>query len=72
LLEDGGPVRDSILLLSPSSGSLSSRAGRAFLAHYTYPFMELRPCASAMQHQMIREIEAADPRYRVFVSATRS
>ena len=39
---------------------------------YTYPFMELRPCASAMQHQMIREIEAADPRYRVFVSATRS
>ena len=39
---------------------------------YTYPLMELQPYASAMQRQMIREIEAADPRYLVFVSATRS
>jgi hypothetical protein len=39
---------------------------------YTYPRMELQPYASAMQRQMIREIEAADPRYLVFVSATRS
>lgn len=39
---------------------------------YTYPLMELQPYASAMQRQMIREIETADPRYLVFVSATRS
>jgi Dolichyl-phosphate-mannose-protein mannosyltransferase len=39
---------------------------------YTYPLMELQPYASAMQRQMIREVEAADPRYLVFVSATRS
>jgi len=39
---------------------------------YTYPRMELQPYASAMQRQMIREIEAADPRYLVSVSATRS
>jgi len=39
---------------------------------YTYPLMELQPYASAMQRQMIREVEAAAPRYLVFVSATRS
>jgi hypothetical protein len=39
---------------------------------YTYSLMELQPYASAMQRQMIREVEAADPRYMVFVSATRS
>lgn len=39
---------------------------------YTYPLMELQPYASAMQRQMIHEVEAADPRYLVFVSATRS
>jgi hypothetical protein len=39
---------------------------------YTYPLMELQPYASAMQRQMIREIETADPRFLVFVSATRS
>jgi 4-amino-4-deoxy-L-arabinose transferase-like glycosyltransferase len=39
---------------------------------YTYPLMELQPYASAMQREMIREIETAAPRYLVFVSATRS
>jgi len=39
---------------------------------YTYPLMELQPYASAMQRQMIREIESAAPRFLVFVSATRS
>jgi hypothetical protein len=39
---------------------------------YTYPLMELQPYASAMQHEMIREIETAAPRFLVFVSATRS
>ncbi len=39
---------------------------------YTYPLMELQPYASAMQRQMIGEIEAAAPRFLVFVSATRS
>ena len=39
---------------------------------YTYPLMELQPYAAAMQQQMIREIESADPRYLVFVRATGS
>ena len=39
---------------------------------YTYPLMELQPYAPTMQRQMIQEIETADPRYVVFVSATRS
>jgi hypothetical protein len=39
---------------------------------YTYPLMELQSDASAMQRQMIHEVEAVDPRYLVFVSATRS
>ena len=39
---------------------------------YTYPLMELQPYAAAMQQQMIREIESADPRYLVFVRASRS
>ena len=39
---------------------------------YTYPLMELQPHASFMQQQMIGEIEAAAPRFLVFVSATRS
>jgi len=34
--------------------------------------MELQPYATAMQRQMIHEVEAVDPRYLVFVSATRS
>jgi 4-amino-4-deoxy-L-arabinose transferase-like glycosyltransferase len=39
---------------------------------YTYPLMELQPYAAAMQQQMIREIESADPRYLVFVRASSS
>jgi len=39
---------------------------------YTYPLMELQPYAAAMQRQMIREIETADPRYLVFVKAPTS
>ena len=39
---------------------------------YTYPLMELQPYAAAMQQQMIREIESADPRYLVFVRASGS
>ncbi|MGH7302733.1 MAG: ArnT family glycosyltransferase [Candidatus Rokuibacteriota bacterium] len=39
---------------------------------YTYPLMELQPYASAMQREMIKEIETAAPRFLVFVSATRS
>jgi len=34
--------------------------------------MELKPFASAMQRRIIREVEAADPRCLIFVSATRS
>jgi len=39
---------------------------------YTYPLMELQPYAPAMQQEMIKEIEAAAPRFLVFVSATSS
>jgi hypothetical protein len=39
---------------------------------YTYPLMELQPYATAMQQQMIREIENAAPRYLVFVRASSS
>jgi len=39
---------------------------------YTYPLMELQPYASAMQREMITEIETAAPRFLVFVSATGS
>ena len=39
---------------------------------YTYPLMELQPYAPAMQREMIKEIEAAAPRFLVFVSATSS
>jgi len=39
---------------------------------YTYPLMEIQPYASSMQREMIREIEAAAPRFLVFVSATKS
>jgi 4-amino-4-deoxy-L-arabinose transferase-like glycosyltransferase len=39
---------------------------------YTYPLMERQPYASAMQREMIKEIESAAPRFLVFVSATRS
>ena len=48
----------------------SRRSATGFI--YTYPLMELQPYASAMQQQMIREVESADPRFLVFVSATRS
>lgn len=41
------------------------RAATGFL--YTYPLMELHPFAIPMQHQMIREIESARPRYLVLV-----
>jgi hypothetical protein len=39
---------------------------------YTYPLMELQPYAAAMQQEMIREIESADPRFLVFVRASGS
>jgi hypothetical protein len=39
---------------------------------YTFPLMERHPYASAMQRQMIAEIEASNPRYLVFVSANLS
>jgi len=39
---------------------------------YTYPLMELHRYAGAMQREMIREIEGANPKYLVFVSAPRS
>jgi Dolichyl-phosphate-mannose-protein mannosyltransferase len=39
---------------------------------YTYPLMELQPYASAMQRQMIGEIETTAPRFLVFVSASHS
>lgn len=48
----------------------SRRSATGFI--YTYPLMELQPYASAMQREMIREIEATAPRFLVFVSATRS
>jgi hypothetical protein len=48
----------------------SRRSATGFI--YTYPLMELQPYATAMQQQMIREIESAGPRFLVFVSATRS
>jgi hypothetical protein len=34
---------------------------------YAYPLMELHPYASKMQQEMIREIEAAKPRFLVYV-----
>jgi hypothetical protein len=37
-----------------------------------YPLMELHRYAGAMQREMIREIEGANPKYLVFVSAPRS
>ena len=39
---------------------------------YTYALMELQPYAPAMQRQMIREIEALDPRFVVFVNVLTS
>ena len=48
----------------------SRRSATGFI--YTYPLMELQPYASAMQRDMIREIETAAPRFLLFVSATRS
>jgi hypothetical protein len=48
----------------------SRRSATGFI--YTYPLMERQPYASAMQRDMIREIEAAAPRFLVFVSAVRS
>jgi hypothetical protein len=39
---------------------------------YMYPLMELHRYAGAMQREMIREIEGANPKYLVFVSAPRS
>ncbi len=48
-------------------------AGRSATGYiYTYPLMELQPYAPAMQQEMIKEIEAAAPRFLVFVSATSS
>jgi hypothetical protein len=35
---------------------------------YTYPLMEPQPYAVAMQQEMIREIERADPAYLIFVN----
>jgi general stress protein CsbA len=34
---------------------------------YTYPLMDPQPYAASMQKEMIREIEASDPRFVVFV-----
>jgi hypothetical protein len=48
----------------------SRRSATGFI--YTYPLMERQPYASAMQRDMIREIETAAPRFLVFVSAVRS
>jgi hypothetical protein len=48
----------------------SRRSATGFI--YTYPLMERQPYASAMQRDMIREIEAAAPRFLVFVNAVRS
>lgn len=39
---------------------------------YTYALMEPQPYAAAMQRQMIREIEALDPRFVVFVKVLSS
>jgi hypothetical protein len=39
---------------------------------YTYPLMEPQRYAVQMQHEMMREIEAARPKYLVFVSVTTS
>jgi hypothetical protein len=48
----------------------SRRSATGFI--YTYPLMERQPYASAMQRDMIREIETAAPRFLVFVNAVRS
>jgi hypothetical protein len=42
------------------------RSATSFL--YTYPLMEAQPYALAMQHEMIREIEAAKPEYLVYAA----
>ncbi len=39
---------------------------------YTYALMEPQPYASAMQRQMMHEIESFDPRFLVFVAASAS
>ena len=39
---------------------------------YTYPLMEAHRYAGSMQREMIREIEGANPKYLIFVSAPRS
>lgn len=39
---------------------------------YTYPLMESQRYAMQMQHEMIREIEAARPKFLVFVAVTTS
>jgi hypothetical protein len=39
---------------------------------YTYPLMEPQPFALAMQREMAREVDAADPRYLIFVGTPTS
>jgi 4-amino-4-deoxy-L-arabinose transferase-like glycosyltransferase len=39
---------------------------------YMYPLLELQKYSRQMQHEMIREIESARPKYLVFVSENRS
>ena len=39
---------------------------------YMYPLMEHQPLAVTMQKEMIREVEAAKPRYTIFVSVSTS
>lgn len=39
---------------------------------YTYPLMETQPFAAHMQDEMIREVEAAQPKFMVFVQVTTS
>jgi hypothetical protein len=46
------------------------RSGTGYI--YTYPLMEAQPFAGRMQREMIKEIEAARPRYLVWVSAQNS
>ena len=46
------------------------RSATSFL--YTYPLVEDQPYATTMQHAFIREVEAADPDYIVYVYVTTS
>jgi hypothetical protein len=70
--EHGGPA-DGVAILG-SEPQILFYAGRRSVTPYiyTYPLMEVQPHAERMQREMIADIEAARPRFIVFVQVPTS